>query len=104
MSEALDQVMTRFELVRKAVEIEPRIMQVFAAAANGPYESLNRWHEYERCKKQLINLVGYDAANPLLMASKYYEVCVIAIDYLLPEDMYAIEDAGTSGLIEQVTP
>jgi hypothetical protein len=104
MSEALDQVMTRFDLVRKAVEIEPRIMQVFAAAANGPYESENRWEEYDRCKAQLYKLVGWGAANPLLTASKYYEVCVIAVDYLLPEDMYAVEDAGTSGLIEQVTP
>jgi hypothetical protein len=104
MSEAIDQVMTRFDLVRKAVEIEPRIMQVFAAAAYGPYESENRWVEYDRCKAQLIKLVGWEAANPLLTASKYYEVCVVAMDYLLPLDMYAIEDAGQSALIEQVTP
>lgn len=104
MTTALDQVMSRFELVRKAVEIEPRIMQVFAAAANGPYESVNRWHEYERCKKQLMQYVGWDAANPLLTGSKYYEVCVIAVDYLLPIDMYAIGEAGQSGLLTEVQP
>lgn len=101
MNETIDQVLSRFELVQKAVALEPRIMQVFAAAAYGPYQSFNRWAEYDRCKAQLTHLVGWDAANPLLSASKYYEVCVVAVDYLLPRDMYALEEAGQSGLISE---
>jgi hypothetical protein len=99
MNEAIEQVLTRFELVQQAVAIEPRIMQIFAAAANGPYQTMNRWHEYERCKEQLTRLVGWNATNPRLAGSEYYEVCVIAVDYLLPLDLYAIADAGHSALI-----
>lgn len=101
MTEGIEYVMSRFELVQKAVEIEPRIMQVFQTAIVGPYLSHNRWNEYERAKKQLYHLVGWDAADVRLRGCEYWEVCVIAVDYLLPESLYTqdLEAAAASALI-----
>jgi hypothetical protein len=100
VNETIEKVLSRYELVKEAVAIEPRIMQVFTYAAHGPYQSLNRWHEYEYCKAELIKLVGWGARDRRLTGCQYYESCVIAVDYLLPMDMYALEEVDPQPAIE----
>lgn len=92
VAESIEQVLSRFELVRAAVITDRRLLYIFQAAAACEWSpGYNRWDDYDRFKAQVSAIVGWDGDNPALRASRYYEVCVIAIDYLLPEEPQLVD-------------
>jgi hypothetical protein len=89
---ALNELETSADL-REAIRIEPEILSLLQDAKNVNIQLGYDWEKhYTRLKARATNLVGWEATNPKLIETKYYDAVIKVITNLLPGDDDELED------------
>lgn len=84
--------------VQHMLAIEPDLKHVMTIAAN-QNDGDTRWYAYTALKEVMNGFVGWDARNPHLRESLYWEKMIKVIDELLPDE----EEQDTSPRLLQST-